>query len=144
MLCDVVVPKTLDPVLAMIAEINKNSVFVQRLATGIYEDGSFNFDKRVQGQVKSFMEFTDEEYFQEYGVCDNYQQILEKWPQLETSAQKFVISVTPIVKEHQSEKGGWRWHKWGVYIGTSTPTTEYLYDEPLFEKVYSFHIYELV
>lgn len=143
MLCDVVIPKGLDPILTMIAEVNENSVFVKQLATGVYEDGSFNFDNRVKGQVRDYIKSIDEGDFQENGVCDNYQQILEKWPEIEASAQKFVISVTPVLKEHQDAEGGWRWYKWGDYIGTGTPTTEYLYDEPLFEEVLCFHIYEL-
>ena len=77
-----------------------------------------------------------------YGVCDDYRQVLGQCPELEATGREFAITVTPVVKANQAESGGWRWHKWGPYIGTQTPTTEYLYDEPEIEKVYCYHIYE--
>jgi hypothetical protein len=47
-----------------------------------------------------------------------------------------------VIKANQSHEGGWRWHKWGEYIGKYEPQYEYLYDEPEIEKVYVYHIYE--
>lgn len=46
------------------------------------------------------------------------------------------VFFTPMVRAEQSPEGGWRWHKWGEYIGDHTPTAEYLYDEPEIERVY--------
>ena len=78
-----------------------------------------------------------------YGVCDNLSQILQKIPEIEQDQNRqFIITLTPVIKKNQSRRGGWRWHKWGEYIGTQEPTTEYLYDEPIIKKVYAFHIYE--
>jgi hypothetical protein len=39
--------------------------------------------------------------------------------------------------------GGWRWHKWGPYIGTQEPKCEYIHDEPEIEEVFTYHVYEL-
>lgn len=78
-----------------------------------------------------------------YGVCDNEQQILDKWSHLEAGQQRHFITMTPIYKKHQSEWGGWRWHKWGEYIGNHEIEYEYLYDEKDIEVVYVFHIYTL-
>jgi hypothetical protein len=82
-----------------------------------------------------------------YGVCDSPEQLLAhplgKWVQ--ASDRKFCIALAHISKADQSPEGGWRWHKWGEYIGEGTPTTEYLYDEEQFEDgVWVYHIYELV
>ncbi len=79
----------------------------------------------------------------EYGVCDNEQQILDKWSHLENSKQRHFITMTPIHKDNQPEKDGWRWHKWGEYIGEHEIECEYLYDEKDIKVVYVFHIYTL-
>jgi hypothetical protein len=52
------------------------------------------------------------------------------------------ISVVTIVKG--TEESGWRWHKWGEYIGLGKPTREYLNDEPEFaDGIYTYHIFEV-
>lgn len=44
---------------------------------------------------------------------------------------RFVILFTPFINDHTNgfETQGWRWHKWGEYIGKHTPCCEYLSDE---------------
>ena len=78
-----------------------------------------------------------------YGVCDDEQQILKRYPELITSDKKFVVIITPIHKEGQPEQGGWRWHKWGSYIGIQNSQSEYIYDEPEIDRVLLFHIYSV-
>lgn len=40
---------------------------------------------------------------------------------------QFILLLTPIINNHdKSLWGGWRWHKWGEYIGKHTPQYEYL------------------
>lgn len=41
----------------------------------------------------------------------------------------FVLLLTPILNEHNHEWGGWRWHKWGEYLGHHQIEHEYLNDE---------------
>lgn len=38
--------------------------------------------------------------------------------------------------------GGWRWEKWGPYIGTQRSVADYLHDEPDIDYVYTFHVYK--
>lgn len=78
-----------------------------------------------------------------YGVCDNHEQILARCPTLTEPGREFFIQLTPVLKANQHPSGGWRWHKWGPYIGVHEPTCEYLYDEPVIEQVYCYQIYEL-
>lgn len=78
----------------------------------------------------------------DFGVCDDYTQILERWPFLLTDERRFQIWMADVYREHQSPEGGWRWHKWGEYIGTYQPRHEYLYDEDI-DKVQTFHIIEM-
>jgi hypothetical protein len=81
-----------------------------------------------------------------YGVCDSPAQFMEVAGQhLRDDIRKFVVSFTPILKSEQSSEGGWRWHKWGPYIGNQKRSgCEYLYDEPNIEKVYAYHVYEIL
>ena len=38
---------------------------------------------------------------------------------------------------------GWRWHKWGPYIGTQDPQCEYLADEPEIKEVFVYRFIQL-
>lgn len=90
-------------------------------------------------------DFPDTEYhwFSEYGVCDGWEQITARWPHLIADPEAYVIAMVEIRREDQSENGGWRWHKWGSYIGTQNPEHEYLYDDKHIEVVYTYHVYRL-
>lgn len=71
-------------------------------------------------------------HFEQWGVCDNVQQVLDKWGDiLESDEHKYFIWFSPVFqdKENAWQGGGWRWHKWGEYIGTLEPRCEYLDDE---------------
>lgn len=126
----------------------------ERLSQGVYR-WHFNFanDLRGVGYLKSQWPFSDlngdndDDYVlsgpQDFGVCDDPKQITEKWPELLTSARRFMIGVTPIYRKDQPADGGWRWHKWGEYIGIKTPQHEYLYDEKEIDVVWVFNIVEL-
>jgi hypothetical protein len=115
--------------------------------TGIYIDYGLNFSNDiierlpyqfeypVLGEVTEF-KFDDRKEAQSfgtlspYGVCDTVEQVLEHYKSdLENPDRKFCISFNTIVKAEQPESGGWRWNKWGSYIGTHDRQCEYLYDE---------------
>lgn len=78
-----------------------------------------------------------------FGVCDTPEQLLSMYD-FDADPRRFFITFTEMRKDEQSDWGGWRWHKWGEYLGTQDPQCEYLYDEPVIESVYVFHIYELL
>ena len=124
---------------------------------GIYMCG-FNF------RHQEFMEFEDvlnipcEDAYQlfaptyhkcQYGVADNIEQIKEYFKEeIQDPKRRYFISVTFVEqeKENKGKGGGWRWHKWGEYIGTLNSKCEYLDDEDFgddFEGVFCFHIYEI-
>lgn len=102
------------------------------------EDDSVRFG--TEQDVADFEEF--EPCLNPYGVIDKPEQLLELYD-FDADPRRFFISVTPMLKQHQSEDGGWRWHKWGPYLGSQRPTMEYLYDEPVIEEVWVYHIYQL-
>jgi hypothetical protein len=120
----------------------------KELETGVYQLGDFNAPDVVDEEYYQFMPWTmesfrDGSYFGEYGVCDNYQQVLEKYPFLQADDNQYVLTVCVVKKSDQPESGGWRWHKWGEYVGTKTPLHEYLYDEDdSIQEVFCYHIYK--
>ena len=88
-------------------------------------------------------------YWCNYGVADNASQVLDYYENYlltnysdYMNDRKFIITMTPIFKEDQPEYGGWRWHKWGQYIGDFIPQCEYLYDEQGIDYVWVFTILE--
>ena len=132
---------------AMIARINgidlscENNYF-EHYATGVYRhDGYvFNFDKFIE--ERCIEDIIDK--WVGYGVCDNYSQILEKYHVFLSDTNKnYVIGLSVVERKNQSSYGGWRWCKWGEYIGIQNPQHEYLYDDTHIDKVYCFHIYEV-
>lgn len=159
------------PVFSSVKELNGNKDIQKMLLTreiepGIYETIGHNFNHSVSFfsdhevidnyqmiNRRTGLSFDDrnmtikdidwENCVNPYGVADNIKQIKDYFKCLEESAQEFIISVTEIRKEEQSSEGGWRWHKWGKYIGVQNPQYEYIYDEPEIQKVYCFHVYQV-
>ena len=89
-------------------------------------------------------------YWLDYGVCDNASQVLDYFDELNEiykaymNSRKFVVLMTPILKSNQPESCGWRWRKWGSYIGKFEPMHEYLYDEEDIDYVFVFKILEVI
>ena len=145
-------------------------IFVNPIEIGIYQ-GGFAFDITVNlcsdyniqkirgysemlvfdGKPVSFSTFTNiSDYFKLgekrslYGVADDIEQIKEYFkPAIDNPNVNFVISITEINKRFQPSSDGWRWHKWGKYIGKQNPQCEYIHDEPEIEKVLVFQGYYL-
>lgn len=122
---------------------NKN-----RLSKGVYElrgFNKFNFDHYLEDcgvNFYSIFEDNDDEY-ECFGVCDNFNQIIDQFPDLLNSTSKYVIGLSKVKRAEQRSVGGWRWCKWGEYIGNKEITAEYLYDEENIDQVYCFKIYRI-
>ena len=87
-------------------------------------------------QVKKYIDecIDSYQYGHEYnGVGDFFQgkQLVQFMQAMEEENREygFVLLLTPIVNEHNHAWGGWRWHKWGEYIGYHQIEHEYLNDE---------------
>lgn len=116
----------------------------RKLAAGIYQSSWWNFELDFRGHQDYRLDYPDLPLdFPCYGVCDSPEQLQSLLPaELLTNETPYVISMAPILRSEQ-EPGGWRWHKWGPYLGVQHPTTEYLHDEPLIEQVWTFHVYQV-
>ena len=75
-----------------------------------------------------------------YGVCDTPEQVVMRYG-LDELPGKFVVTFVRIRKDEEPQRDGWRWHKWGPYIGTQHPRCEYIADEPDIQEVFTFHIH---
>lgn len=125
------------------------------LETGIYRSAfAFNFPEQEFEELRS-LSFDDRYGIfpnhekSTYGVADNIEQIKEYYrSEIDDPDKKYMISVTPVGqdKENRGKGGGWRWHKWGPYIGKLEPQCEYLDDEDFgddFQHVLTFQLYSL-
>lgn len=126
------------------------------LDTGIYVCNlGFNFSQMEFEEFKdagniprqqSYDLFAPDYNKQTYGVADNIEQIKEYYmEEIADPDKKYFIYVTPVFQEKgkKGKGGGWRWHKWGEYIGKLNPQYEYLDDEEFgddFKYVLTFHI----
>ena len=139
-----------DPILAMIGSLNGNVVDTAHIRTGVYQIGHFGSSDFMRGLYEQYPDLNtsiDEPYMGCYGVCDSVDDILAKCPLIENDPDRqFVICLTQVRRatDNKGKGGGWRWHKWGEYIGKREPTTEYLDDEPEIDSVYVYHVYERI
>ncbi len=142
MLVDIKTKRTeIDSILSLIGQGGPTL----KIQDGIYMCPHFSFGNQIQEDHNPYPTFGDDHELGPYGVSDNVEQVLEKYKEwLQSPERKFCISFTRIVKSEQESRYGWRWHKWGDYIGTKNPQHEYLYDEDDdIQEVYCYHIYEI-
>lgn len=82
-----------------------------------------------------------------HGVADSIEQIKEYYKEeIEDQERKYFIECTPVF-QHKGERDGWRWCKWGEYIGTLDSQCEYLDDEDFgddFKYIICFSINEVI
>lgn len=130
----------LDAILALLGQGGKPV----ELEPGIFLSPSFSLEHSIINRVEAYFDFGGD--LGSYGVCDCLEQIKTKYASWFNDPEyKFCVSLTKVVKAEQSPDGGWRWHKWGQYIGDKTPRCEYLYDEDDdIQMVYCYHIYQLM
>lgn len=115
---------------------------IRRIDLGLYEIGHWSFEMYLSGK---WDQYPDLGQFGAYGVCDSPKQFLEVLGlTLQDPNRLFVVSFVRLSRETQPPEGGWRWHKWGEYIGKQDPQCEYLHDEPVITEVYTYHVYEKV
>lgn len=111
----------------------------------------FNIDKGVINIPfeQSYEAFAPNYNKTQYGVADSIEQIKEYYKEeIEDKTRKYFIAFTPVFqdKKNKGKGGGWRWHKWGKYIGNLDRRCEYLDDEDFgddFKYVITFHLYLL-
>ncbi len=142
----------MDALLRVIA--GTDDITPEKIDTGRYQIKHYSFDCLISkdgGNLRGdddwveypdVPDFPNGEYCNSYGVCDSYEQFMEDYGfLLEQDSAGYCMSFNDLKKAEQPSSGGWRWRKWGPYIGRKEPKMEYLYDEPEIDGVTIFHIY---
>lgn len=75
-----------------------------------------------------------------FGVCDNASQILKYF----APKNDEIVLMVPVIRDWEPEMGGWRWHKWGSYIGVQNLSHEYIYNDKDIDVVFCFTVYKIV
>ena len=77
-----------------------------------------------------------------YGVCDSPDQFIDRYEKgLEEDPRRLFVTFYRVAKANEPPKYGWRWRKWGPYIGDKTPQHEYLAEEDeSFVSIYCYHV----
>ena len=137
-----------DPFIAAVAGMigRGGSPVPAKIADGLYLASHWNVENMVEGVRERWREAEySEPPFPEYGVVDTPEQLLEKID-LVSIPEKVFVSFVRIDRDQNNagKGGGWRWHKWGEYIGDQDPQCEYIDDEPNIETVYTFSIHEMM
>ena len=99
----------------VVAEVSGNRLRggTIRIATGVYERGSFGCTNYVPGwdEWPDFRDGEPPSWRGPTGVCDTVDQVLQHYPELEADPERtFVVFLTRVRKADQEPDGGWRWH----------------------------------
>lgn len=89
-------------------------------------------------------DYRNDDLFNSYGVVDHWTQLPLK--RLDGDDRPLLVFLGRHAKADQSPRGGWRWHKWGPYLGVfreQAAAHEYLYDTPDVVEVWSYQVVEL-
>jgi hypothetical protein len=118
-------------------EINKEIVPL----TKVQEDESLNFKNVIITNDLNLSHIADEFNFKnliDYGLSDSMSQVLKEY-----DPESHIFTFYPIVRKHQPPMGGFRFHKWGEYIGIygdEVDKCEYIYDSNI-EFVWVFSVF---
>ena len=92
-------------------------------------------------QVIRMLEKSLKEYLSGNNLDENFylglslMRFIELYPEY-----KLVLLMTPHINTKDCSYGGWRWHKWGEYIGLHEPQHEYLSYEQNIDYVLSYDL----
>lgn len=123
-----------------------------RVHRGVYE-AHINFDKEIRDLiVNDWPRFDDmstkydgDQWFSSYGVVDHWSQL--PLTALDADPRNLLVYLGRHRRADQSSDGGWRWHKWGPYLGVHSPETstdfEYLHDAADVVEVWSYCVVEV-
>ena len=122
-------------------------VFMEKLCD--YNEISYEKNKKDGETLWQFQCRKHKNHIVSDGVADNIEQIKSYYKnQVKSKKDKFIIVLTPVWQEleNKGKGGGWRWHKWGKYIGVLDKQCEYLDDEEFgadFKYILCFTLYHV-
>lgn len=123
-----------------------------RVHRGVYL-AHINFDKEIRDLiVDQWPRFDDmstkydgDQWFSSFGVVDHWSQL--PLAALDADPRNLLVYLGWHRRADQSPQGGWRWHKWGPYLGVHAPESstdyEYLHDATDVVEVWSYCVVEV-
>lgn len=117
-----------------------------RVYPGVYL-AHINFDKEIDDLIVNrwpSFDFEIADWFNAYGVVDSWTQLPLTY--LESDPRNLLVFLGRHTKAEQPAEGGWRWHKWGPYLGIfreQVKQNEYLHDTPDVVEVWSYQTVEI-
>ena len=124
--------------------------FTEKLNGHSYNELLYQANKKENETLWQHYNRNSQKWVTQYGVADNIEQIKKLYrKQINDKKNKFAIALTPVWqdKENKGKGGGWRWHKWGEYIGNLKHECEYLDDEEFgddFKYVICFTLFYII
>lgn len=156
----------LQAILAVLSGLEGGELGPTKIGDGMYQVGHHNSYDHLQDQayrcsdhpydarcepyfvnpgIDEDWEGVRRDFLTASGVCDSPAQFMAKFGErLQSDPRPLVVFFTHVAKhpENRRQGGGWRWHKWGRYVGEGEPLWEYLDDEEAFDDgVYCFRIH---
>lgn len=127
-------PETLGEGYALIAHWNPAFCIAEIAAAEVRGRDDFEF-------AYPKVQMPDGEYIPRYGVCDSVEQFDALYGDtLRAHEHSFIVTFVEVLREDQPSWGGWRYHKWGEYVGTQEPQSEYLYHDKHIDRVFTFSL----
>ena len=124
----------------MLTSINAPERFQVPDMKGFYLIPHFDAYGVVRNAINK--ELSSDEKFFAYGVADNASNIFEKHAELGLfDSRNFIVVMTEVRRKDQPVFDGWRWDKWGEYIGNQEPKEEYIADEENIDSVFVYQIF---
>lgn len=78
------------------------------------------------------------------GICDNASQVLETYHKLVDDPNRlYVVFLSPVFKCDQQPEAGFKWKRYGKYIGVHKRKESLLVDEPDIGFIFKYNIYEI-
>lgn len=118
-----------------------------RVHRGVYE-AHINFDKEIRDLIiDQWVDFSmwGNSNFYSFGVVDHWSQL--PLARLDDDERNLLVYLGRHRRADQPERGGWRWHKWGPYLGVHKPENsteyEYLHDATDVVEVWSYCVVEV-
>lgn len=96
-------------------------------------DNATQVIRRLENSLKTY--FYGNDFDDEFYLGKSLVKMIELYPEY-----KLVLLMTPHMNTKDCSWGGWRWHKWGEYLGVHEPQHEYLSYEKGIDYVLSYDL----
>lgn len=80
----------------------------------------------------------------EYGMADNYEQLLKYYPELLNGDKKHIVLTEWLYRDDENRDSGFRYHKNGPYLGEKEIRSEYFNNDTHIDKILLFNILEVI